>query len=92
MQGNILVKTPLTTDGNSPVIGADGRQVFSESILTVAAKPVLEKRNASLPQHLKVIIEDYTGPVGVKAPNEPEIPIPDQPIKPVATPKANAES
>jgi len=73
MQKQILVKTPLTTDGSSPVIGIDGKQVFSESILTMIAKPVLEKRNQSLPQHLKVIIEDYDGPVGVLAPDDIEV-------------------
>jgi len=87
MQGNILVKTPLTSDGNMPVIGSDGKQVYTESILTLAAKPILEKRNQSLPGPLKVIIEDYTGPVGVNAPNEQEIS-----IKPAATKKANANA
>lgn len=87
MQGNILVKTPLTSDGNMPVIGADGKQVYTESILTLAAKPILEKRNQSLPGPLKVIIEDYTGPVGVKPPNEAEVIMP--PKKPEIKP-ANA--
>lgn len=84
MQGNILVKTPLTLDGNAPVIGGDGRQVYSESILGAAAKPVLEKRNTTLPPHLKVIIQDYDGPLGVKAPNEQPVELPKA--------KANAKS
>ena len=58
MAKEILVRTPLTTDGNAPVIGPDGKQVFSESILGYAAKAILEKRNQSLPQHLKVLISD----------------------------------
>ena len=73
MQKHILVKTPLTTDGTAPVIGSDGKQVFSESILTAIAKPVLEKRNQSLSQHLKVLIEDYNGEVGVVADGDAEV-------------------
>lgn len=90
MAANILVKTPLTSDGNMPVIGADGKVVYSESILTAAAKPILEKRNQSLPGPLKVIIEDYTGPVGVRPADEPEIILPPQPTQPTVKPKANA--
>lgn len=82
MQKMILVKTPLTTDGNAPVIGADGRQVFTESILTDLAKPVLEKRNQTLAQHLKVIIEDYDGPVGVQPAEEIEVVLPKIPPTP----------
>lgn len=67
MGKNILVKTPLTSDGMMPVIGMDGRQVYTESILGYPAKAILEKRNASLPGPLKVIIEDYDGPTGVVA-------------------------
>lgn len=75
MQKMILVKTPLTTDGNSPVIGADGRQVFTESILTEAARPVLEKRNRTLNAHLKVIIEDYNGEPGIVPESEKPAPV-----------------
>lgn len=67
MAGQILVKTPLTTNGTDPVFGEDGKRVYTESILGAAAKPVLEKRNTTLPTHLKVVIEDYTGPVGILA-------------------------
>lgn len=70
MAGLIKVKTPLTTNGTDPVFGEDGNRVYTESILGAAAKPVLEKRNTTLPTHLKVVIEDYSGPVGVTAPNE----------------------
>jgi len=70
MGKNILVKTPLTSDGNMPVIGADGKQVYSESILGFPAKAILEKRNQSLPGPLKCIIEDYDGPAAVFAEGE----------------------
>ncbi len=83
MQKMILVKTPLTTDGNSPVIGPDGRQVYTESILTEAARKTLEKRNLGLNAHLKVIIEDYNGPVGAESVNEVVLPqVPPTPAQP----------
>lgn len=74
----IKVKTPMTLDGNMPLM-KEGRQVYSESIMTAAARPVLEKRNLSLQEPLRVLIEDYDGPVGVKA-NEDELP----PLPPAA--------
>lgn len=67
MGKNILVKTPLTSDGNIPIIGKDGKIVYSESILGFPAKAILEKRNQSLPGTLKVIITDYDGPDSVTA-------------------------
>ena len=70
MQKNILVKTPLTTDGNMPLMGSDGRQVYTESVLTETARPILEKRNQTLPSPLRVLIEDYAGAVGVIAPDD----------------------
>lgn len=75
MADNILVKTPLTTNGTDPVFDGEGKRIFTESILrnqsgSTGARAVLEKRNQSLPAHLKVIIEDYDGEVGVSAPNE----------------------
>lgn len=70
MQNLIKVRTPLTSDGNMPVIGTDGRQVYTESILTSIARPILEKRNQTLPTPLKVLIEDYAGEVAVVADNE----------------------
>lgn len=55
----ILVKTPMTTDGVNVVLGADGRIRYTESILGIAAKPILEKMNNQKQQALKMIIEDY---------------------------------
>lgn len=75
MSKHILVKTPLTSDGNLPVI-RDGKQVYTESILGFPAKAILEKRNTTLPEVLRVVIEDYDGPVGVKAEGEQEIALP----------------
>lgn len=73
----ILVKTPLTIDGNMPLFGEDGKRVYSESVLrnvgNPSAKQSLEKRNTQLPEALRMIIEDYDGPLAVKAPNEQPI-------------------
>lgn len=60
MAAQIKVLTPLTLNGSHPVMGEDGRQVYTESILMVSARKALEKRNEQLPPHLKVKIEDYT--------------------------------
>jgi hypothetical protein len=69
----IKVKTPLTTNGVDPVM-VDGRQSYTESILTESARATLEKRNTTLPQHLKVIIEDYTGGASVTAAADIKVP------------------
>lgn len=63
MQKQILVKTPLTENGMNPVFGEDGKQAYTESLLVDnpgehSARRILEKRNATLPKHLQVIIED----------------------------------
>jgi hypothetical protein len=88
----ILVKTPLTSDGTMPLIGNDGRQVYSESILRDQAGPqgaraIIEKHNTKLQTPLKAIIEDYTGPVGVVPQGETPQPIT---VQPTTKPKANA--
>lgn len=89
MANQILVKTPLTSDGNMPVMGADGKQVYSESILGFPAKAILEKANQALPGPLRKIIEDYNGPVGVQAPGEEEIKLPLTPPTPSKKTVAN---
>jgi hypothetical protein len=78
----ILVKTPLTTDGTAPLIGKDGKMVYSESVLRdqggpTGARAVLEKRNLALPQHLKVLIEDHDGNGAITGPIE----VPKAPAK-----------
>ena len=85
MQKHILVKTPLTIDGNMPLM-KDGMQVYTESVLTEAARPILEKRNQTLLGPLKVLIESYAGEIGVLAPDDIiEAPV----IKPVVKPTIN---
>ena len=55
--GNVLVKTPITTNGRDPLMGADGKMQYKETIVTAKAGELLEKANAKLPAHLKKIIE-----------------------------------
>ncbi len=62
MANQILVKSPLTTNGNNPVIGKDGKMIYTESVLMASARATLEKQNTFLPEHLRKIIEDYTPP------------------------------
>ena len=54
----ILVKSPVTSNGRDPIMSAEGKIVYKETILYEAAKPVLEKINAKLPTHLKKVITD----------------------------------
>jgi len=62
--GNVLIKTPITTNGRDPLMGADGKMKYKESIVTDLAGKLIEKANAKLPAHLKKIIE----PIAEKAP------------------------
>lgn len=57
----ILVKTPRTTNGRDIKLGADGRVLYSESVVEAAARPIFEKMNTHLPQALKRIIVNYDG-------------------------------
>jgi hypothetical protein len=57
----ILVKTPVTSNGRDVILGADGRVQYKETILMAAAKPVIEKQNAKLPPLLKKIVTDWPG-------------------------------
>lgn len=54
----ILVKTPITYDGADVVI-ENGQIQYTESIMAMAAKPILEKMNAKLSPNLKKIITNY---------------------------------
>ena len=56
----ILVKTPVTSNGRDPIMGSDGRIQYKETIVMAGARGNFEKINAKLPTHLKMIIEDYT--------------------------------
>ena len=64
----ILVKSPVTSNGRDPIMSAEGKIVYKETILNVAAKPVLEKINLKLPTHLKKVITDIV-------PNNEEPPV-----------------
>lgn len=54
----ILVKSPVTSNGRDPIMSADGKIIYKETIMEHGAKPVLEKINAKLPTHLKKVITD----------------------------------
>jgi hypothetical protein len=58
IQGQILIKTPITSNGRDTVLGPDGRRVFKETIAEAAARPLFEKINDTRPTPLKHIIED----------------------------------
>jgi hypothetical protein len=55
----ILVKKPRTYNGRDVMLDDKGRIIYKETILNANARRVLEKINASKPQALKMIIEDY---------------------------------
>ncbi len=54
----ILIKSPITSNGRDPIMGPDGRQTYKETIAMASARKTLEKQNEKLPTHLKMIIED----------------------------------
>jgi hypothetical protein len=54
----ILVKKPRTYNGRDVMLN-DGKIVYKETIMNANARPVLERINATKPQALKMIIEDY---------------------------------
>lgn len=56
----ILVKSPVTTNGTNPLIGDDGRVVFRETLLADSARSHLERLNKTLPDNLKHKISDYS--------------------------------
>lgn len=56
----ILVRTPVTTNGIELLIGEDGRVVYKETILAAGAKALIERQNNQLPDNLKHKISDYT--------------------------------
>ena len=58
----ILIKSPVTSNGRDPIMGTDGRILYKETIAMAGARANFEKINAKLPTHLKMIIEDYKEP------------------------------
>lgn len=57
-QGQILIKTPVTSNGRDLVMGEDGKRIFKETIVEAAARPLFEKINETRTTSLKHIIED----------------------------------
>jgi hypothetical protein len=53
----LRVVTPVTADGNRPLI-VNGSQVFKETALPLSAKKHLIEQNKSLPVHLRKTIEE----------------------------------
>lgn len=89
MAKQILVKTPQLENGVNPLFGPDGKMMYTESILVdngtqSGARAILEKRNSTLPTHMKVLISDYEEPVKEEVssvstpPAMPVIPLLDQ--------------
>ena len=56
----ILIKSPVTSNGRDPILDANGQRTFKETIAMASARGTMEKINAKLPEHLKHIITDYT--------------------------------
>ena len=65
--GNVLVKTPITINGRDPLMGADGKMQYKESVVTELAGKLIEKANSKLPAHLKKIIQPITEKAPVKS-------------------------
>lgn len=70
VEKQILVKSPITTNGTTPAIGDDGKVMFRETILAATARKHLEAQNKTLPDHLKHRIEDIVPTSEKPAKNE----------------------
>lgn len=70
----ILIKSPITSNGRDPIMGSDGRIQYKETIVMAGARGNFEKINAKLPTHLKMIIEDYNPDAEVKETEPVEAP------------------
>src|SRR6186713_1919760 len=66
----LRVLTPRTTDGTSPLIGADDKVQYKEAHLPLSAKAALEDQNRKLPKYLQKRIEVVSGH---KEPAQPKI-------------------
>lgn len=53
----LRVLTPITSDGSSPKLNADGRIDVKETLLPVSAKRDLDLKNKYLPDLLKMKID-----------------------------------
>jgi hypothetical protein len=59
----ILVKSPVTSNGVNPVLDERGQIIYKETVLEFSAKKELDKINTKLPAHLKKIITIIGEPV-----------------------------
>lgn len=76
IQGQILIKTPITSNGRDLVIGADGKIQYKETIAEAAARPHFEKINAQRTTSLKHIITDIPTSQAIA----PEVTEPKKPV------------
>lgn len=53
----LRVITPVTSDGSSPILNAEGKLEVKETLLPVSAKRDLDLKNKYLPDILKMKIE-----------------------------------
>lgn len=53
----LRVLSPVTINGMTPKMSADGRQEFKEDHLPITAQKMLERKNLKLPPHLRKKIE-----------------------------------
>lgn len=65
----ILVKTPVTTDGITLAYDDNQQPIFREMTLPVYAKELLEKHNDKLPVHLRHKISLVPEPNSTPKPN-----------------------
>lgn len=72
---HLLVTSVQTEDGLRPKLDEKGQQMYKETQLPLTAKRHMEKRNALLPNHLKMKIE-----VVEPTPEEPAV----EPVTPGA--------
>mgnify|MGYP001586938109 CR=1 FL=1 len=49
----IIVLSPVTSNGINPVLDNKGQIIYKETILPLAAKAIIEKQNEKRPDHLK---------------------------------------
>ena len=62
----ILVLSPVTSNGVNPILDAKGQIIYKETILPLEAKKIIEKQNDKRPDHLKKKITIIEEPKAVK--------------------------
>lgn len=63
----IIIKSPITSNGINPVLDSKGQIRYKETIVEASAEKNFLKMNEKLPQHLKRIIEPFNAKKEVKA-------------------------